>query len=431
MFGRFVGPVGTSSDQLISIVYSAPQETTMKKAISISLLLNAVVLAQPIVIKTTTILDGKGGVLRNKEIVIEGSKISRVANARGKATLDLSGLTVMPGWIDTHVHPGWYFNRENRLEQGGPGSIETPASTALYGEANVYATLMGGFTTVQSLGQEIDKDLRDLINRGVLPGPRIITSLRSVNENTGDPEKIRAYVDKMKADGADVIKLFATASIRDGGKQTMTDEQVQAACSEATKLGLRSVVHAHAPGGARAAVLAGCTSVEHGAFLDDATLQLMADHGTYFDPNFLVLHNYLENKPKFLGIGNYNEEGFAYMEKGIPMMADVLKRARARHLKIVLGTDAVAGSHGRNAEEFIYRVRDGGQPAMEAIVSGTSLAAESLRLGAKIGSIADGMEADLVAVAGSPLDDITAVRNVVFVMKGGKVFKNTTHAAQK
>jgi imidazolonepropionase-like amidohydrolase len=331
----------------------------------------------------------------------------------------------MPGWIDTHTHQGWYFNRENRLEQGGRGSIETPAASALYAEANVYATLMGGFTTIQSLGQAIDKDVRDLINRGVLPGPRIITSLRSVNENTGDPEKIRAYVDKMKADGADVIKLFATASIRDGGKQTMTDEQIQATCSEATKLGLRSVVHAHAPGGARAAVLAGCTSIEHGAFLDDATLQLIADRGAYFDPNFLVLHNYLDNKPKFLGIGNYNEEGFAYMEKGIPLMADVLKRARAHHVKIILGTDAVAGSHGRNAEEFIYRVRDGGQPAMEAIVSGTSLAAESLRLGDKIGSIAPGMEADLVAVAGNPLDDITAVRNVTFVMKSGQVFKNT------
>lgn len=405
----------------------------MKKAIAICMLLGAtgVAIAQPLVIKTTTLLDGKGAILKNKEIVIEGSKISRVADARGSATYDLSGLTVMPGWIDTHTHPGWYFNRENRLEQGGRGSIETPAASALYAEANVYATLMGGFTTVQSVGQEVDKDLRDLINRGVLPGPRILTSLRAVTENTGDPEKIRAYVDKMKSDGADVIKLFATASIRDGGKQTMTDAQIQATCGEATKLGLRSVVHAHAPGGARAAVLAGCTSIEHGAFLDDATLQLIADHGAYFDPNFLVLHNYLENKPKFLGIGNYNEEGFAYMQKGIPMMADVLKRARAHHLKIVLGTDAVAGSHGRNAEEFIYRVRDGGQPAMEAIVSGTSLAAESLRLGDKIGSVADGMEADLVAVAGNPLDDITAVRNVVFVMKGGKIYKNTAHPAHK
>jgi imidazolonepropionase-like amidohydrolase len=399
----------------------------MKKAIAISMLLGVaagISIAQPIVIRTTTLLDGKGGVLKNKEIVIEGSRISRVADARGNAAYDLSGLTVMPDWIDTHTHPGWYFNRENRLEEGGRGSIETPAAWALYAEANVYATLMGGFTTVQSVGQEVDKDLRDLINRGLLPGPRIITSLRAVTVDTGNPDQIRAYVDKMKADGADVIKLFATASIRDGGKQTMSDEQIRATCGEATKLGLRSVVHAHAPGGARAAVLAGCTSIEHGAFLDDATLQLMAEHGVYFDPNFLVLHNYLDNKAKFLGIGNYNEEGFAYMQKGIPMMADVMKRARAHHLKIVFGTDAVAGSHGRNAEEFIYRVRDGGQPAMEAIISGTSLAAQALRLGDKIGSIGEGMEADLVAVAGNPLEDITAVRNVVFVMKGGKVYKN-------
>lgn len=146
----------------------------MKNTIRISLLLGAlaaVAVAQPIVIKTTTILDGKGGVLRNKEIVIDGSKISRVADARGAATYDLSGLTVMPGWIDTHTHPGWYFNRENRLEQGGRGSIETPAASALYAEANVYTTMMGGFTTIQSLGQEVDKDVRDLINRGVLPGP--------------------------------------------------------------------------------------------------------------------------------------------------------------------------------------------------------------------------------------------------------------------
>jgi imidazolonepropionase-like amidohydrolase len=380
--------------------------------------------AQPVTIKTTTILDGKGHVLKNKQIVVEGSRIAGISGVKGRSTYDLSGLTVMPGWIDTHTHPSWHFNKDNRLDQGGRGSKETPEETALYVEGNAYATLMGGFTTIQSLGAGIDGPLRDLIDRGILPGPRILTSLRSINENTGTPAQIRAYVRKMKEDGADVIKLFATKSIRDGGAQSMTDEQIQAACGEAAALGLRSVVHAHASAGAKAAILAGCTSIEHGAFLDDATLQLMADRGVYFDPNFLVLHNYLENKPKFLGIGNYNEEGFAYMEKAVPLMADVLKRAMAHHVKIVLGTDAVAGAHGRNAEEFIYRVKDGGQPPMEAIVSGTSLAAEALRLQDKIGAVQEGLEADLVAVEGNPLDDITAVRHVVFVMKGGKVYKN-------
>jgi imidazolonepropionase-like amidohydrolase len=384
----------------------------------------AVAAAQTITIKTTTILDGKGHILKNKQISIDGTRIAGISDAKGRATYDLSGLTVMPGWIDTHVHLGWHFNSENRLDQGGRGSKETPQETALYAEGNAYATLMGGFTTVQSLGSAIDGPLRDLIARGVIPGPRVITSLRSVNENTGTPDQIRAYVRKMKEDGADVIKLFATKSIRDGGAQSMSDEQIQATCSEATALGLRSVVHAHASGGAKAAVLAGCTSIEHGAFLDDATLQLIADRGAFFDPNFLVLHNYLENKPKFLGIGNYNEEGFAYMEKGIPLMAGVFKRAMSHHVKIVLGTDAVAGSHGRNAEEFIYRVKDGGQAAMDAITSGTSLAAESLRMQDKIGTVQEGLEADLVAVEGNPLDDITAVRHVAFVMKGGKVYKN-------
>jgi len=389
------------------------------------LLLAASAAAQPIVIRTTTLIDGKGRVLHNQEIVVEGGRIARVADAKQKATIDLSGLTVMPGWIDTHTHPTWYFNAAGRLEQGGRGSKSTPQQAALYAASNLYATLMGGFTTVQSVGAELDQDLRAMIEKGALAGPRLITSLRAVTETTGTPEQIRAYVDKMKADGADVVKLFATASIRDGGKMTMSKEQIEAACGEAAKVGLRSVVHAHAPDGARAAIEAGCTSIEHGTFLDDATQRLMAAKGTYFDPNFLVLHNYLDNKPKFLGIGNYNEEGFAAMEKGIPLVADVLRRARKAHVKVVLGTDGVAGAHGRNAEEFIYRVKDGGDSAMDAIVSGTSLAAESLRLGDRIGAVEAGMEADLVATAGNPLDDITAVRKVVFVMKGGKVVKET------
>jgi len=388
-------------------------------------LLVAAAMAQPLVVRTSTIIDGKGHVLKNKEIVIQGGRITGIADAKQKPTIDLTGLTVMPGWIDTHVHPTWYFNRDGRLEQG-PGrgnSKTTPQQAALFAAGNLHATLMGGFTTVQSVGAQLDADLRDEIAKGHLAGPRLITSLRSINENTGTPEQIRAFVRKMKADGADVVKLFATASIRDGGKMTMTPEQIDAACGEAKAQGLRAVVHAHSADGARASVMAGCPSIEHGTFLDDAVLELMAQRGVFFDPNFLVLHNYLDNKTKFLGIGNYTEEGFAYMEKALPLVAEVLKRARRHNVKIVLGTDGVAGAHGRNAEEFIYRVKDGGDKPMDAINSGTSMAAESLHMADKIGAIAEGMQADLVAVQGDPLADITAVRKVAFVMSGGKVVR--------
>src|ERR1035438_7543430 len=294
---------------------------------------------QQVVIRTSTLLDGRGHVLKNTDLAIEGGRITRIGAPNGKVAIDLTGMTVMPGWIDTHVHATWYFNQDGRLEQGGRGAKSTPQQAALYAAANLYATLMGGFTTVQSVGAELDADLRAQIASGALAGPRLLTSLRQVSETTGDAGQICEYVRKMKADGADVVKLFATASIREGGKMTMTPEQIAAACGEAKAQGLRSVVHAHSSDGARAAVMAGCTAIEHGTFLDDATLELMAARGVFFDPNFLVLHNYLENKPKFLGIGNYNEEGFLAMEKGLPLVAEVLKRARAHHVKVVLGTD--------------------------------------------------------------------------------------------
>ena len=404
------------------------RSTIFLAAISLA---SAVGMAQTTVIRTTTLIDGKGRVLHNQDITVESGRIIRIAaNSKSKPGIDLSGLTVMPGWIDTHVHPSWYFNRDDRLEQGpGRGSKSTAQQAALYTEGNLYATLMGGFTTVQSVGAAGDADFREMIAKDAIPGPRLVTSLGQINENSGTPGEIRALVDKLKAQGADLIKLFATASIRDGGKMTMAPDQIDATCGEAKKVGLRAIVHAHAPDGARAAIMAGCTSIEHGTFLDDATLKLMADRGVFFDPNFLVLHNYLDNKPKFIGIGNYNEEGFAYMEKALPLVADVYKRARNLHVKIAFGTDAVAGAHGHNAEEFIYRVKDGGDTPMDVLMSGTSVSAESLGMADKIGSLAPGMEADIVATAGNPLDDITAVRKVAFVMKHGKVYKDTPSAA--
>lgn len=378
---------------------------------------------KPIVIRAGTLIDGKGGTARNTTIQIEGSRITGLGPAaRVAVTYDLQGLTVMPGWIDTHVHLDWHFGLDGRY------ATRDSATLTMACEAeNAHATLMAGFTTVQCVGANIDKELRDVIARGVLPGPRILTSLAALTNASWTPEQIRQFVDKTAANGADLIKIFASRSIRDGGGRTLSDEQIQAACGEAKKLNLRTLVHAYGDDAIQASVMAGCTSIEHGTLVDDEILRLMADHGTYFDPNIgLVKQNYLENRTRYQGIGNYNDEGFAAMEKAIPVDLAMFKRALAiKNLKIVFGTDAVAGAHGHNLEELIYRVQKGGQDPMAAIIAMTSLAAQSLNLADKIGAVAPGLEADLVAVEGNPLQDITALRRVAFVMKGGKVYKDT------
>lgn len=373
-----------------------------------------------IVIQTSTILDGKGGVLKDRQIIVEGGEIRSVAAGPLKPDYDLRGLTVMPGWIDTHIHLNWHMDAHHKSVASGGN----PADMALATAGDAWITLFGGFTTVQSVGAAIDANVRDIVNRGVLPGPRILTSLRQIQGTLPDkthpsPEALRELVRRTRQEGADVIKLFATSGLGAGGGQTMTDEQIQAVCSEARAVGLRSVVHAIGDAGARAAVLAGCTSIEHGTFLTDETLDLMAQRGTYFDPNLLVLHNYLDNRQSF----TFTPALLDIIEKGIAPTEDVLKRARAHHVKVVFGTDAVAGSHGRNAEEFIYRVRDAHDTPMEEILSATSISAEALGMGKEIGTVAPGFQADLVATEGNPLEDITAVRRVVFVMKAGKVYR--------
>jgi len=385
---------------------------------------------RPIVLKTSTLFDGKGQALHNTIVVVEGTQIARIGGAApaGAVIYDLSAFTVSPSWIDTHSHLSNHFDGNDRLA----GSDEPPSQALLRIADNAVRTLDAGFTTVQSPGAAIDKDLRDAIARGVFPGPRILTSLEPMTEASGDPAKLRELVRQRKAQGADLIKLFASKSIREGGEQTMTDEQLQAACGEAKALGLRTLVHAHSASSARAATLAGCTSIEHGAYLTDEVFDLMAQRGTYYDANVgVVLQNYLENKPRYFGIGNYNQEGFAFMEKGVAIVRDTFKRALThKNLKIVYGTDATAGAHGHNYREFIVRVRDGGQDPMAALISATSLSAESLNLGDKIGSIAPGMQADIVAFDGNPLQDVTAAGRAVFVMKAGKVYENLGHGAK-
>ena len=324
---------------------------------------------------------------------------------------------------DSHIAN--HFDRDTGRLHSGESKPETNEEQTMYLLENAYNVLMSGFTTIQSPGAEIDRYLRDAVAHAAVPGPRTLTSLRAITDQTGTPDQIRAFVRQAVADGADFVKLFATKSIREGGAQTMTDEQIQAACGEAKALGKRTIVHAQGPEGAKASVLAGCTAIEHGNRLTDEVLDLMVSHGTYFDSNnHLLLHNYIENKPHYLGIGNYNEEGFKYLENGLPTGNDTFKRALKKKVKMVFGTDGMPGAIGREYDELVYRVKDGGQAPMDAIVSATSLSAESIGLGHLIGTLAAGMEADIIATPGNPLQDITVVRHVTFVMRGGTVFKN-------
>jgi imidazolonepropionase-like amidohydrolase len=387
------------------------------------LVADAAAQTQRITIRATSAFDGKGRTIPDVTIVVANGKIADVRSGEAVSpTYDLRGLTILPGLIDTHVHLDTHFGKNGRATSEG----ETPAQSILYEAENAYVTLMAGFTTVQSIGSPSDVEVRAAIARGVMPGPRLLTSIRPVNENTGTPDEIRAFVRKVKADGADLVKLFASKSSREGGGQTMTDEQVAAACGEAKSLGLRTWVHAHSPSSIRAAVNGGCSVVTHGSQATAAELQLMASRGVYFEPNIgLVSQNYLENRSRYFGIGNFDDQGFAFTEKGIPMKLAMFKNAlQVSGLKLLMGTDAGAGAHGRSAEEIIYRVQIAGQRAADALAGATSLNAQSIELGNRIGAIAAGMEADLIAVDGDPLQDITALRRVAFVMKGGKVYKH-------
>jgi imidazolonepropionase-like amidohydrolase len=285
---------------------------------------------------------------------------------------------------------------------------------------------MAGFTTVQSVGSPSDVPLREAIAKHTLVGPRILTSaqpLMGQGDQTGTPDEIRAFVRKQKEAGADLIKIFASNSVR-RPQMTLSQEQFNAACDEAKKLGLRTLVHAYKDA-VRGAVLAGCTEVEHGTLASDDDLKLMVRKGVWLDPQAgLVMENYLLNKEKFVGTPGFPEETFVVIKEIIPLYHDFLKQAlKIEGLKILFGSDALAGSHGRNAEEFIDRVRDCGVDPMAAMISANSLGAEALGLGNQIGSIVPGFQADIIALDGDPIKDITAVRRVVFVMKEGVVYK--------
>ena len=377
-----------------------------------------------LVLTADRVLDGRGGVLEGHGVVVREDRVASVLPLAGLPAegerLDFPGGTILPGFIDTHVHLDWHFGEDGRFTRGDP-----PEVNALHAVENGVRMLEAGFTTVQSLGSPIDGPVRDAVARGVVPGPRIITSLGSLSARTGRPEEMAAEVHRMADAGADAIKIFASESSRDGGGPTLSQEQLDAACGVANERGLRTLVHAHGPVSATRAANAGCTTIEHGSLLDQATLDVLAEKGLFYDPNtYLIVANYLENKDRYLGIGNYTEEGFRLMSENSEGRMGVFGMALATDgLRVVFGTDAVAGAHGQNIREAVARVERGGQAPADLVVSLTSLAAESLGLGDEIGTVAEGYAADLVVVDGDPTEDVRALAEVLLVVKNGRIHR--------
>ena len=381
------------------------------------------------VIEAGELLTGRGQVLRNTRILVKGGKIVAVGPdlaAPGAVIYDLRNVTVMPGLIDVHVHLLRHFGPNGKADDPG----ETQTQFALGVVNNLWVTLMAGFTTVQSVGDPQDEVFGEYVEQGIVPGPRVLTSYQDIygSARVGNDDVLRAKVDLLKYEHADLVKIFASDSIRDGGHEILTLHQLQVLCGEANRIGMRTLVHAY-NGSVHNAIVAGCTEVEHGTGGTQADIDLMAKKGTYYDPQMgLVIQNYMRFKDRFSGSGDYDAAGFARMEAAIKTNGRLFNEARRAGVRLVMGTDAVAGGFGHQADEIIARIGLG-QTAMDAIDDATSINAQSLRLDKQIGTLAPGYDADIIAVDGDPLTDAARLRQVSFVMKGGTVYKDTVAAA--
>jgi imidazolonepropionase-like amidohydrolase len=375
----------------------------------------------PMVILTTHALDGHGGKLSNARIGIAAGRITSLAAPTAGQVIDLRRYTVLPGWIDVHVHLDSHFDRSGRIAT----ETEPPLDAAMGIAQNAWDTLMGGFTTVQSVGDPAEGPLRDAIRDRGFPGPRVLTSLAWIEGDAStSPEHLRELVRSRKADGADLIKIFASSSQRTGATPTFTEAQLRILCDEARAVGLRSMVHAYRSQVA-AAARAGCGEIEHATYASAEDIAVAVRAGAFISPQVgLVVQNYLKNKARYLGVGNYTEEGMATMGRDLPEDFRVCSIAvRTPGAKVVFSTDATAGAHGFNAEEFLGRVEHCGQTPMAALVSANEVAADAIGMGDRLGKLAAGYEADIIALDGDPLKDLTAVRRVVFVMRGGVIYK--------
>jgi len=419
-------------------------------------LLSLLALQQPTqpttVIRAGTLIDGTGAApVKNAVIVIQGDRITAVGTnvqvPAGATVIDLSGATVLPGFIDAHVHLASHTIGDGDWQHAG--LTEMPSQLVLLGAAHAQQDLEAGFTTLRVVGTGGfgDVALRNAINAGWIPGPRIVAAGVSfgirgghcdgtnglqpfalgreagVAEGVADGvEEVRNAVRYAVKYGADVIKICATGgvlSLTDSvGVQQYTEEEMRAIVETATQLDRRVAAHAHGTAGIKAAVRAGVTSIEHGSILDAEAVALMKQKGTWLVPTLLAGFSV-----ESLATAGRLPPPIAAKALAIaPRMHNSFKLAVDGGVKIALGTDAGVMHHGTNAREFALMVRYGMTP-MQAIVAGTSSGAALLGLDREIGTIAVGKRADIVAVTGNPLDGIQVLQNVQFVMKDGRVFK--------
>jgi imidazolonepropionase-like amidohydrolase len=381
---------------------------------------------QTIAIRCGRLIDGKSAAaISNAVILIEGDRITAVGRdlkiPKDAQVIDLSHATVLPGLIDTHTHLTYHYDTQRN---------ESTAVTAIYAAENARRTLEAGFTSVRNLGAGagVDFALREAIDRGASPGPRIIASgaplVRSAPPAAGTEvnERIAALRDTVRkniAAGANVIKIFVTAGAGGGNALLFTEDEIRAVVEEATKANLKVAAHAHATEGIKAAVRAGVASVEHGSYLDDEAIKLLIAHHTAMVPTLYLPNHYLAHRDKF----GFDQPRWQALEDLRNQTPKNFRKALAGGVWIVMGSDAVAGLHGENAKELEWMVKNGMTPA-QAIHAATVDAAELLGWQDRVGTIEPGKFADLIAVTGDPLKDIRELQRVGFVMKGGLVIKN-------
>ena len=367
------------------------------------------------------------------------------AAADGDTVIDLRNATVMPGLIDTHVHLNGQYSANSNLNR----FVLNEADYALDAAKYARRTLEAGFTVVRNVGDSFNVTiaLRNAIAAGDVPGPLIFSAGKGLSSTGGhgDPtngwaahfganpgpkegvvngvEDARKAIRQRYKDGADWIKITATGGVlsvaKSGQNPQFTMEELEAIVDTAADYGLRVAAHAHGTEGMKRAVLAGVASIEHGTYMTEEVMDLMIERGTVFVPTILA-GNWVAEKA---AIDGFFPELVRPKAAAIgPIISDTFAKAYARGVPIVFGTDTGVSAHGDNAIEFALMVR-GGMPPMEAIQSATSVAAEFLEIGATHGRLLEGYQADIVAAPGNPLDDITLMQQVNFVMRGGIVYK--------